>query len=144
MKIAICGSVSFPEKIFEAQKDLLDRGHEAVIPYSLERYEIKGFDHAEGLKKDKEFVRDVKPGLTMRHFNEIKNSDAILVVNVEKNGVPNYIGGATFAEMMIAFYFGKRIFLLNPIPDHEKMDFLRDEIECTNPVVLNGNLDMVK
>lgn len=144
MKIVICGSVNFPEKIREIRAGLLERGHEVVIPYSLERYGINDYCEAERLKRGKEFVRNVKPDLTIRHFNEIRNADAILVVNVDKNGIPNYIGGATFAEMMIAFYFGKKIFLLNPVPTHKKMDFLRDEIECTGPVVLDGNLDLVK
>lgn len=144
MKVVICGSVSFPEKIREIQRGLLDRGHDVVIPHSIERYEIKGYSEAERLKKGKEFVRNIKPDLTIRHFNEIKDADAILVVNVEKNGVPGYIGGATFAEIMIAFYFGKKIFFLNPVPIHEKMDFLRDEIECTSPVVINSDLNAVK
>jgi hypothetical protein len=66
------------------------------------------------------------------------------VVNVEKNGIPNYIGGATFAELMFAFYHKKKIFLLNPIPTHEKISPLRDEIECTRPIVINGNPDLIK
>ena len=144
MKVVVCGSVSFPEKMREIQKGLQERGHEVVIPHSLDRYGLKDYDDAESLKRDEDFVKNVKPDLTMRHFNEIKNGDAILVVNVKKKGIPNYIGGATFAEMMLAFYFGKKIFLFNPIPTDERIDFLRDEIECTNPVVIDGNLDNVK
>lgn len=35
MKIVICGSVNFPEKIREIEKGLKDRGHEVVVPYSI-------------------------------------------------------------------------------------------------------------
>ncbi len=144
MRIVICGSASFPEKIKEAQKQLIERGHEVVIPHGIEKYNLNNHEDAENLKKKEDYINTVKEELTIRHFDEIKNGDAILVVNEEKNGIPNYIGGATFAEMMIAFYFKKKIFLLNPIPIHEKIDFFRDEIEGIHPVVINGNLDLIK
>ena len=96
------------------------------------------------MKESDGFVRDCKPDLTKRHFDEIRKGDAIVVVNEEKNGVPNYVGGATFSEIMLAFYFGKKIFFLNPIPEHEKVAPFREEMETVNPVILNGDLDMVR
>ncbi|UCD07826.1 MAG: hypothetical protein JSW41_02575 [Candidatus Aenigmatarchaeota archaeon] len=144
MKIVICGSINFPEKIKEIEKQLVEKGHDVVIPYGVEKYDVKNYSEAESLKQKDDYVKNVKPELTIKHFDEIKNSDAILVVNVEKRGIPNYIGGATFAEIMFAFYHKKKIFLLNPIPTHEKTDFFREEIECTQPVVINGNLGLIK
>jgi len=41
-------------------------------------------------------------------------NDAVLVVNVEKNSQPNYIGGATFLEMFKAFELGRNCFLTIP------------------------------
>ena len=74
----------------------------------------------------------------------ISNMDAVLVLNYdkEKNGkvYKNYIGGATFLEMYDAFRFGKKIFLMNDIPE----GMLFDEIEGFGPVVLNENLDLLK
>lgn len=144
MKIVICGSVNFPEKIREIEKGLKDRGHEVVVPYSIIKHSLKSYDDAQKLKGSEEHIKTEKPELTRRHFDEIRNADAILAVNVEKNSIPNYIGGATFAEIMFAFYYNKRIFLLNPISTHEKVDFFKDEIESVDPVVINGNLDLVK
>jgi hypothetical protein len=144
MKIVICGSANFPEKIREIEKRLTGRGHDVVVPHGVVRYGLKNYDEAESLKQRAEYVKSIKPELTIRHFNEIKRADSILVVNMDKNGIPNYIGGATFAEIMFAFYERKKIFLLNPVPTHEKMRFLRDEVESVRPVVLNGNLDLVK
>jgi hypothetical protein len=144
MKIVICGSVNFPEKIREIEKQLVEKGHDVVIPHGVEKYDVKNYSEAESLKQRDDYVKNVKPELTIKHFNEIKNSDAILVVNVEKKGIPNYIGGATFAEIMFAFYHKKKIFLLNPIPTHDKVSLFRDEIECVRPIVVNSNLDLIK
>lgn len=144
MKIVICASVNFPEKIREIERGLIDKGHEAVVPYSIIKHNIQNYEDAQKLKEMDDYQTAEKPEFTRRHFNEIKNADAIFVVNVEKNGIPNYIGGATFAEMMFASYLNKKIFLLNPIPAHEKLAFFRDEIEAVQPVVLNGNPDLVK
>ena len=70
----------------------------------------------------------------------IEPNDAILVLNFEKNGQPNYIGGATFLEIFRSWEMGKKIFLLNPIPDN----LLKDEIIGFDPVVLNGNLELIE
>ncbi|HRZ29456.1 MAG TPA: hypothetical protein P5052_01590 [Candidatus Paceibacterota bacterium] len=70
----------------------------------------------------------------------IKNNDAILVLNFEKNGIPNYIGEATFLEMFRSLDSNKKIFLYNPIPNN----MLKDEIEGMNPIVISGNLSLVQ
>lgn len=144
MRIVICGSMNFPEKMREAEERLKRMGHETVMPYGIEKYDIRTPRDADNLKKSEDYINLMREELTIRHFDEIKNSDAILVVNHEKKGIPNYIGGATFAEMMFAFYYRKKIFLLNPIPTHEKINFFRDEIEGIHPVVINGNLGLIK
>lgn len=144
MRIVICGSVNFPEKMKEIKSELEARGHEAVLPYSIIKHNLTTYEDTERLKRSKGYLEKEKPLFTRKHFDEIKNSDAILVVNVEKNGIPNYIGGATFAEMVFAYYMEKKIFLLNPIPTHEKLAFFRDEIEAVQPVIINGNLDFVE
>jgi diphthamide synthase subunit DPH2 len=144
MRIVICGSVNFAEKIREVERALKERGHDVVLPYSIMGYGLDTDEEAQKLKTSDGFNTKVKPGLTKRHFNEIKNGDAILVVNVEKKGIPNYIGGATFSEIMLAFHYGKKIFFLNPIPDDERLAMFRDELECVQPVVLKGDLNLVK
>lgn len=142
MKIVICGSVNFAEKIREVEKGLKDRGHDVVMPHSITEHNLNSYEDARKLKEDGTFAEN-KPDLTRRHFDEIKNSDAILVVNQEKNGIPNYIGGATFAEMVFASYLGKRVFLLNPIPTDEKLSMLRDEIEAVKPRIINSSLEEI-
>jgi len=70
---------------------------------------------------------------------KIKENDAVLVVNIEKGEVRNYIGGATFTEIFMAYRMKKKIFLYNPIPDN----LLKDELTGINPVILNGNLNLI-
>ncbi len=144
MKITICGSAHFVEKMRELKESLAEKGHDVIMPYSIIKYNLKNPDEAQKLKDSEEYLNGgVKADLTRKHFDEIKGSDAILVVNQEKNGISNYIGGATFAEMLFAFYLGKKIFMLNPVPDHEKLSMLRDEIEAVKPLVINGNLEEI-
>ena len=77
----------------------------------------------------------------MRINGGIKGSDGILVLNYEKKGVENYIGGNSFLEIGVAFDLGKKIFLLNPIP--ENLPYT-EEIEVINPVVINGDFSIIK
>ncbi len=74
----------------------------------------------------------------------ISKMDAVLVLNFdkEKDGIihKNYIGGATFLEMYDAFRLNKKIFLYNDVPD----GLLYDEIDGFNPIIINGNLDLIK
>ena len=76
-----------------------------------------------------------KAALMRAHFDEVEKGDAILVLNYEKHGVQNYIGGNVLMEMALAFYFHKPIFILNEIP--EESAFL-EEIIGMGPVVLHG------
>jgi len=66
--------------------------------------------------------------------------DAVLVLNFEKHGQPNYVGGATFLEMFKAFDLGKKLFLYNSIPD----GMLTDEIIGLQPVVINRDFTLVQ
>lgn len=71
---------------------------------------------------------------------KVTDNDGILVLNMEKHGQINYIGGATFLEIFKAFELSKKVFLYNPIPD----SFLRDELLGMNPAIINGDLTLIK
>ncbi len=76
----------------------------------------------------------------LNHFRKIDESDAILVTNYEKNGVENYIGANTFLEMGYAFGSGKKVFVLNALPEHSP--FI-EEILGMQPTVFGGNIARV-
>lgn len=144
MKIALCGSLSLGNEIIKVKEELESRGHNALLPKAIKKFSLRTADDADAFKSDKGSYMKIKPVYMHEHFDKIEKSDAILVVNGEKRGIENYIGGNTFAEMMIAFFLNKKIFLLNPMPTHERLSAFREEIECVNPIVLNGNLDNIK
>ena len=118
-RIVLCGSMKLKEKIFEVEEYLKNKGYEVVTP--------------------KEFrVKMTKGDAAKLHFDEITNekTDMVLAVNVTKNEIKNYIGPNTFAEIAMAFYFNKKIYLLNDIYEPYK-----DELEGWSVIPLKGNLD---
>lgn len=144
MKITICGSLNFAGKMLRIRDQLVKKGHEILMPASIKDFSLKNSDDANKLKADRaKYLNNIKPYYTKNHFKLIEKSDAILVVNLDKNDIKNYIGGATFAEIMVALYLGKKIFFLNPIPKDERISFIIDEIEAAKPVVLNGDLEKI-
>lgn len=80
-----------------------------------------------------------KGSMLRLQLEKVAANDAILVLNMEKNGMKNYIGGATFIEIFKAFELGKKIFLYNPIPE----GILRDELFGMEPVVINRDLGLI-
>jgi len=144
MKITICGSISSTPKIKDISKNLAEMGIETKIPYTsgrIIRGEVALEDYLAEIREngDKKF-RD-NTDVIKEHFEFIKNSDAILVVNIDKNGIKNYIGGNTLMEIGFAHVNDKKVFLLNPIP--EDVPYV-DEIKAMVDEVLNGDLKKIK
>lgn len=84
------------------------------------------------IKKENNYLRE--------HYENILASDAVLIVNSEKNGVKNYIGGNVLMEMGQAYVNHKRIFFLNGMP--AGLPYL-DEIEAMDPICLSGDLSAI-
>lgn len=83
------------------------------------------------VKKEYDYIR--------YHYKEITESDAVLVLNFDKNGIKNYIGGNTLMEIGFAYVHYKKIFLLNPIPDMA----YKDELEAIEPIIIDKNLSLI-
>ncbi|KKW07577.1 MAG: hypothetical protein UY41_C0001G0005 [Candidatus Moranbacteria bacterium GW2011_GWE1_49_15] len=126
--------MAFAEKITGAQKELENLGHEIVVPENMERHLEKVFSGSESTQEK------IKDDLIRRYFEKIKNSDAILVLNYDKNGTGNYIGGNVFLEIGFAHVSDKKIFLLNGIPEVS----YKDEIVAMQPIILDGNLSLIE
>lgn len=143
MKISIVCSLAFAKEAGEIKTQLTKRGHEVSLPYSVDRI-LNGEITVEGIAKMKEdgsfnaYV--IEKDLIRWNWERMKKDDAILVVNMEKNGIPNYIGGNTFLEIGFAYIVKMKIFLWNEIPE---IKYYRDEIEAMKPVILNQNLDLI-
>ena len=148
MNIVICGSIDFTKEIDEASKFLTGRGHTTDIPLTSQRI-LRGELTLEDFSRERETdagngiressMRKIHDNVIKRYFEIIRKSDAILVLNKEKRGVKNYIGGNTFLEMGFAHVLEKKIFLLNDIPDVS----YTDEIRAMQPTVLHGNISLI-
>lgn len=140
MKITICGSSAFKKEKVEYRDKLKKMGHEAIIhPFydklaagkMPELWERIKKEHA-AVKKQYDFIK--------WYYNSIVNSDAILVLNFDKNGIKNYVGGNTLMEIGFAHVHDKKIFLLNSVPEIS----YKDEILAMVTRVLNGDLSQIK
>ena len=138
MKITICGSMKFHQEMREVKKTLEDRGHTVFVPKSIELMDTVGFVHP--TEDEERIAAKIEHDFIRSHFKKIEEAEAILVLNYDKKGIANYVGGNTFLEMGLAFWLGKKIYLLNPIP---QMDYLT-EMYAMQPTVINGDLSLIK
>ncbi len=143
MKIVICSSLDFTKEIKEIAVQLNIQGHQVTTPKTALMI-LDGKVSLEQIKREKEngqiVKRAIKLNIIKYYFKKIKEADAILVLNFDKKGVKNYIGGNTFLEMGFAHVLGKKIFLLNEIPDLS----YKAEIKVMQPIVINGDLRKIK
>ena len=137
MKITLCYSIKFAEKAEEIKKRLEKLEHQVFIVKTNNKFLGKDDETKEQIKLKQKYEDDA----IGEHFSLITNSDSILVLNYEKNNIPNYIGGNVFLEMGVAYYLKKSIYLLNPIPH---MPYHETEIIAMKPIIINGNLTKIK
>jgi len=143
MKITICSSLAFSKEIGEIAEKLKSLGHEVFLPETSEKILAGLIDVAEVEKEKQDGTaaqRTIKNNAIINHYNKIKESEAILALNYDKNGIKNYIGGSVFLEIGFAFVLAKKIFLLNDISD---MSY-RDEIIAMQPIIINNDLNKIK
>jgi len=143
MKISICGSLNFTHEIERVADKLKTLGFEVSIPISSEKI-LRGEFSLDEIKNEKEngkfSERAIKFDSIRAYWKIIKESDAILIVNLNKNNIKNYIGGNSFLEMGFAHILNKKIFLLNEIPEM----IYTDEIKAMQPIVTNGDFSKIK
>lgn len=132
MKIFLICSKSFYGKVEEYKNKLEMMGHKIVLPNCYDAPETES--KYRGTKE-----HAVWKASMIKHSEEvIKDLDAVLVLNFDKNGQKNYIGGATFLEIYDAFRLGKKIYFINDLPE----GMLKDELIGFAPTVLNGDLSI--
>ena len=136
MKIFIACSKHFYSEI-KRVTDILERmGHRVSYPNSYD--EPFAEERFKQMSK-KEHIK-WKAMMMKRDKKNLESQDAILVLNFEKKGIPNYIGGATFLKVYMAWELGKKIFFYNPLPNCSFVD----ELIGINPVIINGELRLVR
>ncbi len=120
--IVLCGSMKVKDKIVDLSKELEEMGYNVLLPVEC----MQGLD---------------KVIASRAHFDRIADpkNDTVLIVNATKNGIDNYIGPNSFAEIAFGFYFKKNVYLLNDIYEPYK-----DEIIGWNITPLKGDLNKLK
>jgi len=133
MKIVICGSMSASKQMLEIKNALEVKGHEIYIPRNTEAYAsgvLSKEDNAESTQNK------VSQDLIRKHYELIKNADAIVVANYKKGDIDNYIGGNTFLECGFAHVLSKKLYFINEIPEVG----YADELKAMQPIILKGDL----
>ena len=137
MKIVVCGSMTASKEMVKVEKELKELGHNVILPEFTHDYAaMETIDkiHTESTHNK------VQYSLIKGYYEKIKDSDAVLIVNIEKKDISGYIGGNTFLEMGFAHVLDKKIYLLNEIPAVS----YQDEIDAMQPVVLDGDLSKIE
>ena len=136
--ITICSSASFYKQAVEIEAQLSKLGYHVILPITAIRMKESGdFD----VSHYKTWFADAndyhkKAELMRTHFEKVAQADAILVLNYEKHGVQNYIGGNVLMEMSLAFWLKKPIFILNELPEASAFE---EEIKGMEPILLHGD-----
>lgn len=140
--ITICSSASFYKQAVDIEGQLTKHGYRVLLPKTAIRMKETGdfdvshvktwFANADDYHKKAELMRG--------HFEKVAEGDAILVLNYEKHGVANYIGGNVLMEMSLAFWLHKPIFILNDLPEGSSFE---EEIIGMEPTLLHGDLSQL-
>jgi len=142
LNLAICASASFYKEVIAFSYELEKLNINVILPMTAAKMKS---EHRENDETATDWATaDIgyhgKAALIRGHFNEITESDAILVMNYEKHGRANYIGPNVLMEMAVAFYLNKPIYVLNGQP---KDSPLIDEILGLEPTFLNGDINQL-
>lgn len=136
MKIGIIGSMQFTDKMVEYREKLRELGHDAFITDLHKAMVGKSDEEIETIKLHQKNNMDA-----IREFwRMMQGADAVLVLNLDKNGIKNYVGGNTLMEIGFAHVLNQKIFMLNPVPE---MPYCKSEIEAVRPVIINGDLTLI-
>lgn len=136
MRIGIIGSMQYTEKMLEVREELIGLGHDAFVTSLHEAFVGKTDEEKEVIKLEQKNNQDA----IREMWRLMQGAEAVLVLNLDKNNVPNYIGGNTLMEIGFAHVLGQKIFLYNPIPE---ISYYKTEIEAVKPVIINGDLTKI-
>lgn len=141
MKLTICGSSTFRNEMIEMKKALILSGHEVIISPSIEKVPVSRIKVENYLFEDGSNDVSREGGYIEWYYNTISNCDAVVVVNISKDGIKNYINDETLNEINFALVSDKKIYFFNPLPFGIK--FIDQEKSQKNIVIINGDLKKI-
>jgi hypothetical protein len=138
MKIAVCGSMKFYLEMRAIKDGLEVLGHEVLVPMDTFSKEVP-IEARPDVSDEQIISAKIEYNFIREHFFKIQVSEAILVLNYDKNDIKNYVGGNTFLEMGYAFGLGKKIFMMNPVPEM----IYAVEMHSMQPIIIDGDLTRI-
>ncbi|NCO10806.1 hypothetical protein GW930_02795 [Candidatus Saccharibacteria bacterium] len=133
MIIFISTSATFYNKVAPVMQELKSMGHDVIPPNGY------GENVDESIIRENDTHQAWKEKMLRQDIRLVESCDAILVLNYEKNGQPNYVGASAFLELFKAFELNKKRFIFNPLPESGYYD----ELLGMNPTVINGDLSLI-
>src|SRR5689334_21720269 len=98
MRIGIAGSMQFTEQMIKIKDELISLGHDAFMTSLAKDFVGKTDEEKEVIKlKQKDTIDVIK-----EFWDLMQGADALLVVNLDKNGIKNYVGGNALMEIGFA------------------------------------------
>lgn len=131
--------MAFVKEMIQTKKALEKMGHKVQIPYGSEPH-LKDSRFVDSLEDNLKFC--IENNIMKRCFDQVAESDAIIILNNKRNGIEGYIGTSALMEMGIAHFLGKKIFLWNPVPHYNNIRWAH-EVNIMQPVQLNGDLKKI-
>lgn len=119
------------ERMHEIEAGLKALGFNAFLPNMDETSDYSSMTETEQYGFKNRMIVD--------HFNKIKEGDAVLILNDRLKDIDNYIGANSFLEIGFAFFLGKKIYILNNLPQQPNTV----EIGGMMPICLNGDLNKI-
>lgn len=141
--IVVCSSGSFYEHVNKIAEKLKKMGYRVVVPATADDMRLSGNYDISSVKTWHNDPKDfhIKIHKARTHFDEVANGDAVLIVNDDKPGQPNYMGPNTTMEWGLAYYLGKPVFILNGV---DKQHNAYEEVYSMSAAVLDGDLSKIK
>ncbi len=130
--------MNFYRELVDIEKQLEDRGFTVNIPVSaqlMKKSNDFAVNHFKGVQSNEQRGKFIRT-----NFKKISESDILLVINNEKNGMKGYIGPNVLMEIGMAFYFQKKIYIWNPI---EETASCKEELSTFDVEFINKNLNNI-
>lgn len=134
----IVGSTVFAKEMLEVKTKLQNLGHEVETPSNLEEH-VADPTLRDNHPLDKELIL----GKNVMHvgFDRVSWSEAVLVLNYDRNSTKGYLGASTLMEVGVAGYLRKKIFILNAIDANQRYTH---EIDVLGGQIIDGDLGKIQ
>jgi hypothetical protein len=108
LRICICGSMTALSAMEAIAETLQGHGFRTVTPVPEEqRIDWDALSREDAVAAKRPYLDG--------YFEEIRNSQLVLIANLEKNGIPGYVGANALMEATCAYVLGIPVLFLNPI-----------------------------